>query len=151
VGTLDVKMGQVIVNVGGALAVTGSVTNQGTLRLPGDAQLTVGGQFVNNGVLDIMTWSGTLPPNFVNNGVVLDHSAIKIESCAIQGQTFSVKLEGYEGHAYQLLYSSNLASSSWTNVGPPRQGNQASLVFTNDMAGGQGRGFYRVAVDPPGK
>lgn len=148
VGAMNVMMGQVIVDAGGELTVAGSVTNQGTVHLLGDAQLNVGGQFINTGVVDIMTWSGTLPQNFVNDGVVLDGSAINIESCAINGQMFNLKLEGYQGHTYQLQYSSNLASPSWANVGPPQQGNQAPLIFTNGVAGGQG--FYRVAVDPPG-
>lgn len=146
VGTLDVEAGQVIVDVGGALAVTGIVTNQGTLRLLGDAQLTVGGQFVNNGALDIMTWSGTLPPGFVNNGLVLDRSTVKIESSAIQRGVFSVTIMGYQGHTYQLQYSSSLNPATWTNLGSPQPGTQATLVFSNGMAAGDG--FYRVAVDP---
>src|ERR1019366_7824711 len=48
--------------LGGSLIITGTATKGGTLRLLGNAQLHIGGAFSNSGVLDIMTWSGTLPP-----------------------------------------------------------------------------------------
>ncbi|MGH7941624.1 MAG: alpha-L-rhamnosidase C-terminal domain-containing protein, partial [Limisphaerales bacterium] len=147
VGAFEVVTGQTIVSAGGILTVGGSVTNLGTVRLLGNAQLSVGGQFVNDGVLDIMTWNGSLPSNFINNGLVLDRSAIKIESSAIQGPAFSVTIMGYQGHTYQLQYSTSLSPASWTNVGPPQPGNQAPLVFTNSVGGGEG--FYRVAVGSP--
>ena len=146
VGAFGVVTGQTIVSAGGALTVAGSITNQGTLRLLGNAQFNVGGQLNNNGVLDIMTWNGSLPPDFINNGVVLDRSAVKIESSAIRGSAFNVAIMGYQGHTYQLQYSSNLNPASWTNMGMPQLGKQTPLVFTNNVAGGQG--FYRVAVDP---
>ena len=106
---------------GGALTVGGSVTNQGTLRLLGDAQLNVGGAFINNGVLDIMTWSGTLPPGFANTGLVLDRSAIKVESCAVTGVDFNVTIMGYAGHSYQLQYqmaSSRQRGPTWGPLRP---------------------------------
>jgi alpha-L-rhamnosidase len=148
VGAFEVLTGQVIVSPGGTLTVEGSITNLGTVRLLGNAQLTVGGQIVNDGVLDIMTWNGSLPSSFVNNGLVLDRSAVKIEFSAVQGPAFTVTIMGYQGHTYQLQYSTSLSPASWTNLGPPQPGNQAPLVLTNSIAGGEG--FYRVAVDPPG-
>lgn len=148
VGAFEVVTGQTIVTAGGRLTVAGSVTNLGTVRLFGNAQLSVGGQFINNGTLDIMNWNGILPAGFVNNGAVLDRSAIKIESSAIQGSSFNVTIMGYQGHTYQLQYSSSLNPASWIDVGPPQQGNQVSIVFTNGPAVGQG--YYRVAVDSPG-
>jgi alpha-L-rhamnosidase len=137
-------------NSGGALTVGGSVTNQSILRLLGAAQLNVGGAFINNGVLDIMTWSGTLPPSFVNDGVVLDRSAIKIELCSIKVRDFSVTIMGYTGHSYQLQYSNDLPAASWTNLGAAQIGNQTPLVFTHTNGVAAYNGFYRVAVDPPG-
>ena len=55
----------------GTLTVTGSVTNNGLLRLTGGAAIAVTGPFVNNGVLDLIDGSQTLPAGFVNNGIVL--------------------------------------------------------------------------------
>jgi Bacterial alpha-L-rhamnosidase C-terminal domain len=141
-------LGTYTANSNSALAVASTVTNQGTTRLLGNAQLTVGGAFINNGILDIMTWGGALPPNFVNQGVLLDHSAIKIQSCAVEGRDFTLTIMGYTGYSYQLQHSSNLISGTWTNVGTAQAGNQTPLVFTdtNGVVGNQG--FYRVVVDP---
>jgi len=134
-------------NSGGMLTVGGSVTNQGTLRLFGNAKLTVGGAFVNNGVLDIMTWNGALPAGFVNDGVILDRSAVKIESCAVEGRDFSATIMGYTGHSYQLQYSSDLHPASWINLGAAKAGNDAPLVFVHTNGVTAGQGCYRVAVD----
>ena len=133
----------------GSLIITGNATNGGTLRLLGNAQLHIGGVFSNGGVLDIMTWSGTLPPGFVNNGVLLDRSAIKVESCVAEGSNFNVTIVGYAGHTYQLQYSNNLRPAAWTNVGAAQAGSGAPLVLTqaNGMAASQR--FYRVVVNPP--
>ena len=132
---------------GGAAMVDGAITNQGTLRLLGNTQLSLGGALINNGVLDIMTWSGTLPPDFVNNGSVLDRSAVKVDSCGIVGHDFHVTIMGYTGHTYQLQYASALHPVSWTNLGAPQTGNQLPLVFVQTNAVSFGQGFYRVAVD----
>jgi hypothetical protein len=137
-------------STGGILTVGGGATNQGTLRLLGDAELSIGGIFSNSGVLDIMTWSGTLPPGFINNGVLLDRSAIKVESCAAEGSDFNVTIMGYTGHTYLLQYSDALRPASWSNLGTAQVGNQAPLVFTDTQGVTTGQRFYRVAVDPPG-
>jgi hypothetical protein len=136
-------------SAGGTLTVTGNVTNCGVLRLLGNTPLDVSGAFDNSGTLDIMTWSGTLPPGFVNDGVLLDRGAIKVESCAVAGGDFNVTIMGYAGHTYQLQYSNGLSPATWTNVGAAQAGTGASLVLTqaNGMAAGQR--FYRVAVDAP--
>jgi hypothetical protein len=135
---------------GGALAVGGGVTNQGTLRLLEDAQLNIDGAFINNGVLDIMTWNGVLPAGLANHGVLLDRSAIKVESCAVEGHDFHVTIMGYTGHSYQLQYSDGLRPVSWANLALPQAGNQALLDFTHTNGVAVGPRFYRVAVDPLG-
>jgi hypothetical protein len=133
----------------GSIIVTGSATNCGTLRLLGNAQLHIGGVFSNSGVLDIMTWSGTLPPGFVNQGVLLDRSAIKIASCSVAGGDFNVTIMGYAGHTYQLQCSNGLRPAAWTNVGTAQAGNGAPLVLIHANGIGAGQRFYRVAVDRP--
>jgi hypothetical protein len=133
----------------GSLIIRGNATNGGTLRLLGNAQLQVGGAFINSGVLDIMTWSGVLPPGFVNNGVLLNRSAIKVESCAAEGSNLNVTIMGYAGHTYQLQYSNNLRPAVWTNVETAQAGNGAPLVLTHANGLAAGQRFYRVALDPP--
>jgi hypothetical protein len=130
----------------GSLIITGNATNGGTLRLLGNAQLHIGGAFSNGGVLDIMTWSGTLPPGFVNRGVVLDRTVVKVQSCAIKGLDFSLGIMGYASHTYQLQTSSALNPATWANVEPPQVGAGELLEFTHTNGVGAGRGFYRVAV-----
>jgi hypothetical protein len=137
-------------SAGSTLTVAGGVTNQGTFRLIGNAQLTTGGTFANNGTLDIMTWQGTLPSGLVNTGTILDRSAIKIESCLIDRQNFDLTIMGYAGHDYQLQYSAGLQSPAWTNLGAIQAGNQAPIVFVHTNALANIHGFYRVAVDPLG-
>lgn len=132
----------------GAVTVGGSVTNQGTVRLLGDAQLDAGGAFINNGLLDIMTWNGVLPAGFVNHGVLLDRSAIQIQSCRLAGNDFNLTIIGYTGHSYQLQYANDLQPPSWNNLGPVLVGSNAPLIFTHTNGVTAGRKFYRVAVDP---
>jgi hypothetical protein len=134
--------------LGGSLIITGNATNGGTLRLLGNAQLHIGGAFSNSGVLDIMTWSGTLPPGFVNHGVLLDRTAIKVESCAVEGGDFEVTIMGYAGHSYQLQCSNGLRPAVWTNVGTAQAGSEAPLVLTHVNGMAVAQRFYRVAVDP---
>jgi autotransporter-associated beta strand protein len=77
-GTLNIGAGARFENLG-SLTVTGNITNDGTMLLTSDAVLEVGGNFTNNGVLDIRSWSGTLPPNFVNNGTILSNPLIVLD------------------------------------------------------------------------
>ena len=148
-GSLNV-LGTFQASAGGGLTVGGAITNVGTLRLIGNAQMTFGSAFVNNGLLDIMSWNGTLPPGFVNNGSVLDRSAVKVDSSAVVGRDFHAAIMGYTGHTYQLQYASTLHPVSWTNSGAPQVGNQVPLVFVQTNAVSFSQGFYRVAVDLPG-
>lgn len=133
--------------VQGSITGNGSITNTGTLRLVGDAVLNITGTFTNAGVLDIMTWSGMLPAGFVNLGIVLDHSAVKVSSHAISGDDFTLTIQGYAGHNYQLQRSEDL-SGDWQNIGPVRPGNNAPLVFTDPGGASPDRRFYRILVAP---
>src|SRR5262249_24079627 len=95
---LDIGAGCTLaVQYNGALKVTNNIVNNGTLRLTGAAGLSIGGVITNNGLLDVMTWSGTLP-TIVNNGVVLDYSQVKVGSASMSGADFVVKIQGYSGH-----------------------------------------------------
>jgi autotransporter-associated beta strand protein len=133
--------------VQGSLTGIGSVTNTGTLRLTGDAVLDITGTLINTGVLDIMTWSGTLPSAFVNNGIVLDRSAVKIDAFEKAGNAFAVTLKAHSGHAYQLQRSESL-SGVWQNIGTARQGDDTVITLTDPDASTQPRMFYRVSLQP---
>ncbi len=131
----------------GSLTGTGSLTVNGTLRLVGDATLNFTGPLTNNGVLDIMTWNGTLPAGFVNNGIVLDRSKIRVNSVATSEASFTLKIDGFTGHNYQLQRSDDL-SSPWQDFGPAQPGVGAELIFIDPNGSGALRRFYRVSVSP---
>ena len=132
----------------GSLRVTNSIVNNGTLRLTGNSSLNVGGSFTNSGTLDIMTWSGTLPDGFANNGAILDHSLIELSDAAADGTNFSAAIQGYAGHNYQLQYRAEVGSGSWQNVGAPEPGADAPINFTQSGGATNQNRFYRVVVDP---
>jgi hypothetical protein len=133
--------------VQGAITGSGTLANNGTLRLVGNAALNFTGTFVNTGVLDIMTWNGTLPAGFVNQGIVLDRSAVKIDSTAKSDNSLTLTITGYAGHNYQLQRVDDL-SGTWENIGTAQAGNDAPLTFT-DPAGAAGKcRFYRIILQP---
>ena len=82
---LTVAAGGLSTRSSGALALSGAVVNNGTIRLTSGATLNAGGatSFVNNGVLDLIAAGAyTLPANFTNgpNGVVLLPSLVRTTS-----------------------------------------------------------------------
>ena len=131
----------------GDLTGSGSVTVNGTLRLVGDAALAFTGPFTNTGVLDIMTWNGTLPPGFVNNGIVLDRSKVRVTSFLKSGSSFTLRITGYAGHNYQLQRNDDL-DGPWQDVGTAQPGAGAELIFTDSDGAGEPRRFYRISVAP---
>jgi hypothetical protein len=132
----------------GGLRVTNNLVNAGTLLLSGNASLYVGGSFTNTGTLDIMTWSGTLPPGFVNLGTVLDPGLIAISSFGLNGTNFNATIQGYHQHSYQLQYCDDLASNNWQNVGAAVAGANAPIIFSHSGGAGAQHRYYRVAVNP---
>jgi autotransporter-associated beta strand protein len=132
----------------GAFAGTGTVINNGTLRLVGNAAIPAGVSLVNNGVLDLMTWQGSLPAGFVNNGTVLERSLVAISSLSTQGTDVILTIHGYQGHSYQLQTRQSLASGDWANLGLPVPGADAPIAFTHPGGNAGASGFYRVVVSP---
>jgi hypothetical protein len=131
----------------GTLEVATNLVNCGTLRLTGPASLNVPGSFTNHGLLDIMTWTGTLPAGFVNDGTVLDRSLIRVASAAVNGPDIQVTIQGYTGHNYQLQYRDSLLAGTWQNVGVPVAGADAPITLTHTGGATAQQRFYRVAVD----
>ncbi len=145
--SLQVQSGGTVDSTGGVLNITGNVTNSGTMRLTGGAALTVSGTFVNNGLLDIMTGTQTLPANFINNGIVLDSSAVRVATIGKTSTTFTVTIQGYAGHAYQLQ-SADTLSGPWTDIGPAQSGTNSQLTFQDSSSATAPRKFYRIRVNP---
>lgn len=146
-GSLTVQFGGQMLVDGGTFAVTGNVTNNGTMRLTGGAALSVTGTFVNNGVLDLLTGSQTLPAGFVNNGIVLDSSLNRVLSHAKSGASFTITIDGYTGHTYQLERA-DILTGPWTPVGSAQSGTNSVLTLTGPDGATGDRRFYRISVGP---
>ena len=134
----------------GSLHITGNATNNGVIRLTGNAVFEVSGTFTNTGVIDIINWSGTLPPGLINSGTILDRSAIKVLSTQASPTHFTLSVPSYAGHHYQLESKADL-SDPWTAIGAPVPGtgsalNPPVLQFSPPIDGPHR--FYRVAVTP---
>ncbi len=130
---------------GGTVGGSGSVEVDGTLRLVGDASLPAGIALVNNGLLDIMTWSGTLPVGFVNNGTIIDRSMVQ---CGMNMATFTnvvLQAPGYEGHNYQFQTTTNLGGA-WSNLGPSQAG--SGVDITHEVPLDSDTTFFRLQVQP---
>jgi len=131
----------------GQLVITNNLVNRGTLRLTGGSVLSVGGTFTNTGVLDVMTWNGTLPVNLVNLGTILDSSLIRLTSPQVQGGDFQATIQGYDGHSYQLQYRNDLLSGQWLNTGGSIVGADVPITLVHAGGVANGQRFYRVTVN----
>jgi len=148
-GAIDcdlVNRGVVTAHGPGSLAISGDVVNEGVIRLTGRAELLATGAFVNNGVLDLLTAGGALPPNLVNNGVVIDSSAARLSSWSRESDVFTLRIASYPAHTYTLQTTQDLAAG-WTDIETKDGADGVELVFTHD-AGPSPRRFYRIAIGP---
>jgi hypothetical protein len=140
--------------VTGLLTVNGNFENDGTMTVTGSGNLIVNlptdgsGNFVNNGLLDIMDSPNTLlPAGFVNNGTILTSSLVTVKQFSKTGSIFSVSIQSYSGHTYQLQKSNDL--NTWQNVGSSQSGaTGTTLTLTDSSAPASGGTFYHVAVGP---
>lgn len=130
------------------LTIHGNVTNNGTMQILSGTALTVSGTFVNNGLLDLLSGAQNLPANFINYGTVLLATNLVINSFTQSAGTFSLAIQGYNGHTYRLQYSATLNSPSWQDVGSPQDGTGGILAFTDPSLSVNPQGFYRVLVSP---
>jgi rhamnogalacturonan endolyase len=146
--SVSVSSGAVLYLDGGTLSVSGSITNSGTVKLSGNATISLSSTFTNNGVLDLIDGLQNLPAGFVNNGTVLNANSVQVKQVGLNGSGFSLTIEGYAEHTYQLQNATSLvAPISWTNVGAAQTGTGGALIFSDAGANGT-NGFYRVLVSP---
>lgn len=133
-------------DLGGELILQGDVVNHGTMRFTGRTSLKVEGTFENHGILDLITAGGFAPANFINHGVVLDSSLVRVAKFTHRGDSFAVDIQSHPGRDYQLQRSRSLADG-WEDIGPPQPGNGQALSFEDPSPDVDG-GFYRVRVFP---
>lgn len=130
------------------LSFTGTVVNSGLVQLTGGARLTASGSFTNNGTLDLITGDQTLPAGFVNNGVIITPGDVKVSSMDASGGNFSLTLQSYSGHNYQLQRTTSLAPASWQNINSPVAGTGSVLTLSHSGGVSGQQVFYRVLVSP---
>jgi len=124
--------------------------NNGVIRLRDPAVLNVAGTFTNTGVIDTIHWTGTLPPNLINTGTILDRSAIRVTSTEISSTHLTLRVPGYEGHFYQLQGTQNF-TDPWAFIGDAIAGTGSAasppaLQFAAPLDGPAK--FFRVVVTP---
>ena len=149
---LNVNADGLVTAATGTLTLMGNVTNNGTIRLTGGAVLNAAGamSFVNNGVLDLISGSAQLPPNFTNGsgGKVLTASSVQVTSAVKSASAFTLTVNGYSGHTYQLQRSPSLTDGSYTNLGSVQSGSTGTTLTFTDSAPLANQGFYRVVLTP---
>jgi autotransporter-associated beta strand protein len=139
--------------VSGLLTIDGNFENDGTLMVTGSGMLAVNlptdgsGTFVNNGLLDIMDSPQTaLPAGYENNGTILTSALVTVKQCSKSGSTFTVSIQSYTGHTYQLQKSTDL--QTWQNVGAAQPGATGTTVVLNDNNASAAGTFYQIGVGP---
>jgi autotransporter-associated beta strand protein len=131
----------------GDLRVSGAITNNGRMSLLAGAVLRAEGTLINNGFLDLLVSSGTtLPVGFVNNGTLLLPGAVKIHAVSRTGTRFSMLIEAFPNHTYQLQRTSSLVGGTWQNVGPALSLPYGFELTLSDSAASGSSRFYRVEV-----
>ena len=148
-GMLTVNNGGIVDLTGGTFTVNGAIVNGGLFILSNGTQLAGVTSFTNSNVLDIMT-AGTFtpPPNFTNNGAIIDSSVVKTKSVSRSGSTITLTIDSYTGHTYQLQKSSSPGFNSLNNVGPSQQGNTGTTLTFSDANATGVSSFYRILVNP---
>jgi autotransporter-associated beta strand protein len=109
--SLTVASGAVFCLASGSLSVSGMVTNNGIFKISGTPSLALTGSFINNGVLDLINGAQTLPVHFINNGTVLDASSVHVQHLAMSGSNFTLTVQGYAQHTYQLQRTASILPS----------------------------------------
>jgi autotransporter-associated beta strand protein len=153
-GAIDAALvNQGATTINGPLTINGNFENDGTLTVTGSGSLVTNlptdgsGSFVNNGLLDIMDSPTTsLPAGYVNNGTILTSALITVKQFSKSGATFSVSIQSYNGHTYQLQKSTDL--KTWTNIGAAQTGTTGMTLTLSDTAASATGAIYQIAVGP---
>jgi rhamnogalacturonan endolyase len=85
----------------GSFDISGAVTNNGYFRVKSPATFTASGGFINNGTLNLIGSTQTLPPGIVNNGLILTDRA-----------PATITWTGSAGAAWDVQTSVNWTNSS---------------------------------------
>ena len=147
-GALTVLPGAVVIADGALDIANLTIPTGARLVARGGASLSAGMSLTVDGILDTFTWSGTLPASFVNNGLLLDRSALKLDSSTFTVSNAALTIHGYPGHGYQLQTSTSLLPDSWSFIGNSEDGTDALITFDGPIESEDPLTFYRILVNP---
>lgn len=145
---LTIDPGATVELSAGSLAVAGTITNNGTVRVIGQSLPTSTGSFINNGILDLITGPASLPANLVNNGVVLDSRVVRTQSIALSDGVVNVSIQSHPGHVYRLQRTESLSPVVWQDVGAAQSGTGGVLTFSTPVGSATSESFYRILISP---
>lgn len=153
-GTLNAgnltNAGLIEIGSSGVLSLTGNVTNDGLIRALGGGSIasSAATSFVNNGTIDVITGTFLRPPGFVNNGVILDSSLVKVRQTVKEGTVVTIAIDAYTGHTFQLRRSTTLDGGGFVNIGVSQTGNTGSTLTFSDQNATTADCFYQIVVGP---
>ena len=143
----------VLTNTGGTLTTSGGLINNGTIRMLGGAVLDASAAtyLYNYGVLDLIGGSIKPPPGGIfnmNGGVVLTSALVTVKSTMRTSTSFTLTIDGYSGHSYQLQRGTSPDAASFVNLGSAQNGSTGTTLTFTDPSPAVDRGFYRVVLAP---
>ncbi len=149
-GPLTNNAGGKVLITGGVFTVNNSIVNNGTFVLRAGAGLLNGGgaSLQNNGTFDVLTAGSINVANFLNQGTVIDGTALQILSLTNTGTNVLLSINGYSDHTFQMQASADLTSGSFANVGTAQSGVTGSTLTFTDANASSPQQFYRVFVNP---
>ena len=121
-----------------------------TIRFTGSSTLQVGGTFTNNGVIDFLGYSGSIPANIINGpgGVIVDSSSLRITQAMKSGAAFQVTMPTYPGHTYQLQRSAT-PGGTWQDVAGQSKAGDGTIWTSADSTPFSPGSFLRIRVTTP--
>ena len=140
--------GTVTVETGGTLTpagvIVGDLTNYGTVRVTGSDVMSVSGTFTNYGTLDLGTWGGTLPVNFINQGTIISAPlpAVTITSPAAD----PVSITGIPSQLELAGEVTGASAHEWSVVSGPGSVSFTDAAALKTTAGFSVPGAYVVAL-----
>lgn len=141
--------GSVVIDCPWGLHLNGSTINNGAMILLSGASLVTNSRFTNNGLLDLLTSTGTvLPAEFINNGTVVYPGDVRIHNLSRTGITFTMTVESFTSHYYQLQKSFTLTVPQWVSIGGPVAGSTGDDIVLTDSGATGSQAFYRIQVSP---
>ena len=134
---------------GGLLSITGSATNNGTMRFATGSTLVATGRFINNRLLYLRAGGQTVPALLVNNGLVMDTSSVSVTGFTKVSAALKLTYNSLAGKHYQLQRSDTFAPGLWHNVVASQLGTGGPLTVTDPtgVAAAKTR-FYRILQLP---